>query len=121
MALSEDEKAAMCAETHQAAIALLDDLEFMREAISKDAPSRTDVRRISPALRRVLIEPHLLAVASPRIGRLQIPVADHRSAFETIDAQFLSVGFAPIYLGKRPNWHLPPGHSRQFFRVFPAR
>jgi hypothetical protein len=97
MALSDDEREAMRAATYEAAFALLDDLSFIDQAVSKSAPSRSDVRRISGVLRRLLLEDHLTQVAGPRVGSLHFPIFDNRRTFEEIGAWFVTVGFAPFY------------------------
>ena len=76
MALTEEERTSMRAITFDAATALRDDIEFMREVLAKTKPNRSDVRRLSVLLRRLLLEGELAEVASPRIGSVRIDIVD---------------------------------------------
>lgn len=95
--LTDAEKEEMRAATYEAAFALLDDLNFIREAVDKAAPSRTDVRRISGVLRRLLLEDHLTEVAGPRVGSLRFPIFDNVATLAETKNDFVSVGLAPFY------------------------
>lgn len=97
MALTNDEKEAMRAATHDAAAALLDDLNYMQGALANRRPTGGDVRRLSGVIRRLLLDGHLQAVAAPRIGRmkLQVPDFEHRVTDTTFD--FITLGPAPMF------------------------
>jgi hypothetical protein len=70
MTLSDDERRAMIAATHDMALAMVDDLEHIRELLAKSEPTAGDIRRMSNVLRRILIDNSgdLRKVATPRIG-----------------------------------------------------
>src|SRR5271169_3761758 len=56
MALSDEAKKAMVATTHETALAMVDDLQHMREIIAKSDMTPGDIRRLSNPLRRMLID-----------------------------------------------------------------
>src|SRR3954453_15394562 len=60
--------------THDAASAMIDDLQYMRETFSKPAPTAGDLRRMSGVLRRLLIDNggDLPKIGPPRIGRIEL-------------------------------------------------
>jgi hypothetical protein len=97
MALTDAEKAAMCAATYEAALVLMDDLEFLRETFRKTDPTTGDVRRISVILRRLLLDNHLQIVAGPRVGRIRIPIPDDAERLQTADGDFVTMGVAPMF------------------------
>jgi hypothetical protein len=75
MALSPEEKRAMIAATYDAAKAMVDDLEHIRETMAKPLPTGGDLRRMSNLLRRLLIDNggDLRKIAPPRLsGRLYL-------------------------------------------------
>jgi hypothetical protein len=96
MALSEDEKVAMVAATHEAAHVLVDDLAFLRRVFAKPNVSSGDVRRTSVILRRLWIDNHLQVVAVPRFGKISLPIPDLRSQLD-LPGDFVTVGFAPMF------------------------
>jgi len=71
MALSPEEKLSMIAATYDAAKAMIDDLEHIRETIAKPLPTSGDLRRMSNLLRRLLIDNggDLRKIAPPRLDR----------------------------------------------------
>lgn len=79
--LTDAEKAAMRATTHDAALVLIDDLEHIRQIISKEEPDPGDLRRMSNVLRRILIEGDLRKIATPRLGKIAIIGPDLRSFY----------------------------------------
>src|SRR5664279_1875092 len=74
----EDKKAAIRA-THDAAWAMVEDLQHMRALLSKRDPAPDDVRRISVELRRILIDSggDLRKIAPPRIGKVKLTAPDN--------------------------------------------
>ncbi len=83
--------------TYEAAVVLLDDLQYIRETFAKANPTTGDVRRISGVLRRLLLDGHLSAVAAPRAGRLMLQIPDNLLLFVNNPAPLIVVGFAPIF------------------------
>jgi hypothetical protein len=83
--------------THAAAVALADDLKFVRESLSKTTPSSGDVRRLSGIIRRMLQDNQLQAVASPRVGRVTIAVPDNREVLDASRGDFVSAGLARMF------------------------
>src|SRR6476619_2455796 len=72
MPLSDQEKQAMLIATHETALAFVDDIQHVREVISKPEPTPGDIRRISNPLRRILIDNNgdIKTVAPPELGGL---------------------------------------------------
>jgi hypothetical protein len=69
MALTPRQKTAMIAATYDAAKAMIDDLDHIREIIAKPVPTSGDLRRMSNLLRRLLIDSggDLRKIAPPRL------------------------------------------------------
>jgi hypothetical protein len=74
--LNEDQRAKMREATHEAAIALVDDLGHVRTMATVMDPNAGDIRRFSNQLRRLLIEGALVRVAAPRTGKIHIEAPD---------------------------------------------
>ena len=97
MPLTNDEKEAMRAATYEAAIAFVDDLNFMRRTLGNNRPTAGDVRRLSVIIRRFLLDGHLQAVSAPRIGRHRLLVPDFEHWITQSDFDFITVGFPPLF------------------------
>jgi hypothetical protein len=102
MALSEMAKREMIAATHETGLAMVDDLQHMREVIAKPEPSAGDIRRLSNPLRRILIDKNgdLGKVAAPRLGRMELLVPDILALIRSGEKQpyaFLSAGIADVF------------------------
>src|SRR4051812_40743305 len=102
MALTATEKAAMIATTHETALALVDDLQHIREIIAKPEPTPGDIRRISNQLRRILIDSggDIRKVAPPRIGPLELLAPDILPLIRLGERKpwnFLSAGVAEVF------------------------
>jgi len=95
--LSEIEKGKLRESTHEAALVLLDDLEFMRGTLAKKNPTAGDVRRVSVILRRLLLDGHLAAVGGPRLGRIKLIIPDNRAVFVSVVDPLVVVGIAPMF------------------------
>lgn len=85
--LTEEEKAAMIAATHEAALVLADDLKHIRRTVRKKKPSPGDIRRLCAQLRRILLEGEISTVASPRIGRVTFELPDSLPIIERAELQ----------------------------------
>ncbi len=68
--------------TREAAVALVEDLAYIRKLLDLDAPPRDELRRLSGLLRRITVdgEGDLVRVASPRIGKIKL-LMPARNAF----------------------------------------
>jgi hypothetical protein len=102
MALSDAEKAAMIRVTHEAALAMVDDLQHMREIIAKPEPTPGDIRRMSSQLRRILIDNggDICKIAPPRIGPLRLTAPDTLPLEKAARKEpwvFLSAGVAEFF------------------------
>jgi hypothetical protein len=64
--------------TREAAAALVEDLEYMRNVLARLDACRGELRRLSAVLRRLVVERDLSDVAAPRIGRVFLPVPDNK-------------------------------------------
>ena len=100
MGSQEEYKTARRAKTREAAVALVDDMEFLRTVLANDAPTAGDIRRMSAQLRRILVDAAIDKIAAPRVGKItfQAPAIDQivRSNRATPYA-FLHVGPATIF------------------------
>jgi hypothetical protein len=68
----------MIAATYESALAMVGDIQHMREVVEKPEPTPGDIWRLSNPLRRILIENNgdLRKIAPPRIGRIKLLVPD---------------------------------------------
>ncbi len=80
MSTRAEERTKRLAGTKDAARALVEDLEHMRDVVDQQGESAAAIRRISVLLRRILFE-DLGPVARPRIGRFTLTAPDNRSVY----------------------------------------
>jgi hypothetical protein len=85
MPLSADQREERLLSTKEAAAAFLDDMQYVREIVAKNDPSNAEIRRLSVILRRVLVERDLAAIASPRLGRVELLGPDNAPAYKAAD------------------------------------
>lgn len=78
--LSDEKRKALIEATREAGIALLEDLNHMREIIAHPT-RRGDARYLSVCLRRLLVNREIQDVAAPRIGRFHINARDLQSVY----------------------------------------
>lgn len=78
MRMSQDHRKERLALTREAAAALVEDLQHIREVLGRTDPSRAELRRLSVTLRRILVERDLSNVAAPRIGRIKLKAPDNK-------------------------------------------
>src|SRR4051812_12857499 len=103
MVLSPAEKRGMIAATHEAAWDMLDELNHMRETISKPVPTSGDLRRMSNLLRRLLIDNggDLRKIVPPRLERRLQLLAPHVQSFikaqERDPCWFASLGASGLF------------------------
>ncbi len=70
-------------DTEDLARITVEDLSFIRKVLGKVNVDAGDVRRLAVLLRKMLIEKELVAVASPRIGRITLQVPDNRIVIQS--------------------------------------
>lgn len=83
MPMSPEQIEERLALTRDAAIALIEDLQYLREVLERENPSPGELRRLSAVLRRLLIgtDRDLLKVAAPRIGRIKLLEPDNAPVY----------------------------------------
>ncbi len=116
MGMKPEHRARALADSVSVAIALLEDFEYMREAVPQSAlPTRAAARRISAILRRLLLDDDLPFVAAPRIGKLLIRAPDNRPAYEAAKKEpflYFESGYASPALWIRGVALKNPGERR---------
>ncbi|HEU4380602.1 MAG TPA: hypothetical protein VFR73_18680 [Hyphomicrobiaceae bacterium] len=94
--LAPQQLAKMRADTLSTGAALLADLRHARAVLRASALSGDDIRRLTAALQRLLIDGGLAALATPRTGRVHLDVPDNNPVYKAADKQpflfFLSGG-----------------------------
>jgi hypothetical protein len=94
--LAPEQLAKMRADTLPAGAAFIADLRHARAVLSAAAISGEDIRRLTAALQRLLIDGGLAALAAPRAGRIYLDVPDNNPVYKAADKQpflfFLSGG-----------------------------
>jgi len=98
---SADLQRAKIAATHEMALAMVQDLDHMRDLLSDPEPNARAIRSLSNELRRLLIDEggDLPKIAGPRIGRFQLSIPDILPLEKAGRKQpwtFLSAGVADI-------------------------
>lgn len=78
MGMSEDHRKERLALTREAAAALVEDLQHLREILERTDPSRAELRRLSVTLRRILVDRDLSIIAAPRIGRIKLKAPNNK-------------------------------------------
>lgn len=81
--LSPERKAELLNSTKEAAFALIEDIQHIRQVVANDSPSNADIRRLSGFLRRIIVDPDLAAVSAPRLGRVNLIGPDNNSAYRS--------------------------------------
>ena len=127
MALSEADRQAKIRETHESSWAMVEDIEHIRDVLSKLDPNSGDIRRLSNILRRILIDNSgdLRKIAPPRIGRLHLLVPDILPLIRSGEKQpyaFLSAGIADVFGLSIDAWMAEaPPRARQVDGYQPGR
>ena len=127
--LSDAERAALRASTHDAALVLVDDLQHVRQIVTQEMHSAGDVRRLSNQLRRILVEGDLRKIAAPRLGKIEIDAPDLRHIYRADEKKpFLFIAadglqthglqMAAMRMDEGPNAREIPGyHPDQMVRL----
>jgi hypothetical protein len=88
-------------DSKDAAAAFLEDMRHLRAIIATPPPKRSELRRISGILRRLLIDDDLKAVASPRLSPLLVLQPDNKAVYKQLEHNPNGFfGSAGIELGK---------------------
>ena len=72
----------LLAKTREPAIALVEDLKFLRTATDRTEPDRQEARNLTTIVRRLLLDQGLAQVAIPRIGRIKLAALDLKPFYE---------------------------------------
>jgi hypothetical protein len=95
-ALSAAQKASLLADTYDMAQALLEDLAHFRNVSTKPDMQPSELRVLSVTLRRLLVNSELGKIATPRIGRIEVPAPDYHPLYELANnaayVQFIGSG-----------------------------
>jgi hypothetical protein len=81
MTLDPKKQAELLRATKGAAAALIEDFQYIREVVAKGDPTNADIRRVSALLRRIIVEPDLVAISAPRLGKIKLIGPDNNSAY----------------------------------------
>jgi hypothetical protein len=111
MSLSPEHRAKLIADTRDQAVALLDDLNYLREICAATALSAPTLRRTSSILRRLLVESDINQIACSRLGRVLFLMPDNKSFYDEASASpFMYFASGGIILGQRyrllPEWEV---------------
>lgn len=84
MPMSSEQREERLALTRNTAIALIEDLQHLREVLAREDPSPGELRRLSSTLRRLLLgtDRDLSKVAAPRIGRIKLLEPDNKPVYK---------------------------------------
>lgn len=84
MPMSSEQREERLALTRNTAIALIEDLQHLREVLAREDPSPGELRRLSGTLRRLLLgtDRDLSKVAAPRIGRIKLLEPDNKPVYK---------------------------------------
>jgi hypothetical protein len=82
MALSPENKKKLLETTREPAIALVEDVEHLRQFAGRQDPTPAELRRLSGILRRLLVERDLSNVAAPRIGKILLNAPDNKAFYK---------------------------------------
>ncbi len=97
MSIPPDVQRKMRETTREAAAAFIEDMEHFREVLKRTDPIRGELRRLSGALRRLLVERDIAKIATPRIGRIMIAAPDNKPLLKAGEkAPYLFVGSGGI-------------------------
>jgi hypothetical protein len=85
MKLTAEQQAEMIAKTRNAAIALLEDLDHLRNMAKGWHHTSAELRRASALLRRLVIDGDLHKVAAPRIGKILLRIPDYTKYYRAAE------------------------------------
>jgi hypothetical protein len=85
MKLTHEQKMDMITKTQSVAIALLEDLEHLREMAGGWHHTSAELRRASSILRRLLIDGDLHKVGAPRIGKMLLKIPDYTKFYRAAE------------------------------------
>jgi len=82
MPLSQEQKTQLRLSTAEAARALVEDLNYIRDVSKRVKSSRGELRRLSAVIRRILVDDDLGKIAAPRLGKLTIDAPDNKAFYD---------------------------------------
>jgi hypothetical protein len=100
MPLSQEQKTKLRLSTAEAARALVEDLNYIREVSKRVESSRGELRRLSAVIRRILVDNDLGKIAAPRLGKLTIDAPDNEAYYDVekwAQILFFASGGAPVF------------------------
>lgn len=100
MLLSQEQKTKLRLSTADAARALVEDLNYIREVSKHVETSRGELRRLSAVIRRILVDDDLGKIAAPRFGKLMINAPDNKAYYDIekwARVLFFAGGGAPVF------------------------
>lgn len=114
--LNDAQRSQLLAATKSAAIAFLEDIQYLRSLIATENASAAEIRHLSNLLRRLLINGELREVAAPRIGRIHILVKQLKpfwtdgdyTFFASLGANVFGIEFDCMRLGASKPAHVDP-------------
>ena len=80
--LSAEKQADLIRQTKGAAEAFLEDLQYLRDISARIQTSRSEVRRLSAVLRRLVVENEIARIADPRMGRITFNAPDNKHFYD---------------------------------------
>jgi len=83
--LTPEKRKELLTDSKDAAVAFFEDMRHLREIVAKPPPKRTELRRISSILRRLLIDDDLKTVAAPRLSPLLVMEPDNKAAYKQLE------------------------------------
>jgi hypothetical protein len=96
MALDQEQRNRLIADTRDAAAAFVEDMDFLREAVVRKDTSRREIRHLSAILRRLIVERDISKIAAPRLGKITITAPDNRRDYRKSEQHpcllFISAG-----------------------------
>jgi hypothetical protein len=116
-ALSEEEKREMITATREIAWAAVEDIEYVRNIVTKSDPTPRDVRHSSNILRRLLIDNggDLRKISPPRLDRrLRLTAPDIGPLIKAGEKEpwpFMSAGLADVFGITIDAWSVNPGNQ----------
>ena len=100
VAMTPEHISARLESSREAALALVEDVAYLREVTTRTDASPAELRRLSAVLRRLLIDDDLLVVAAPRIGKVLLNAPDIKPVYKAegnLPYLFFGAGGASIF------------------------
>jgi len=98
--MSPDHRRELLKMSREAAAAFVEDLQHFREVLSQTKVSRGEIRRLSGAVRRILVDRDIATVAAPRLGRIMLSAPDNKEVYRfsrRMSLDFFGSAGVPIF------------------------